>query len=30
METLGRQPVVHDYVETHIFASEKCFVSYPA
>src|SRR5215467_497093 len=22
METLGRQPVVHDYVETHIFMSE--------
>ena len=30
METLDRQPVVHDYVETHVFMSEKCFVSYPA
>jgi Catalytic LigB subunit of aromatic ring-opening dioxygenase len=31
MEGLGRtQPVVHDYAETHIFMSEKCFVSYPA
>jgi len=29
MEKLGRRPVVHDYVETHIFASEKCFVSFP-
>ena len=29
METLDRRPVVHDYVETHIFMSEKCFVSYP-
>ena len=24
------EPVIHDYVETHIFMSEKCFVSYPA
>jgi hypothetical protein len=30
MEALDRRPVVHDYVETHIFMSEKCFVSYPA
>jgi hypothetical protein len=30
METLDRRPVVHDYVETHLFMSEKCFVSYPA
>ena len=30
METLHRRPVVQDYVETHIFMSEKCFVSYPA
>jgi hypothetical protein len=31
MERLDRtRPVVHDYVETHIFMSEKCFVSYPA
>ena len=29
MEQLGRRPTVHDYVETHIFASEKCFVSFP-
>ena len=30
MEALDRKPVVHDYVETHLFMSEKCFVSYPA
>ena len=31
MEGLGRtEPVIHDYAETHIFMSEKCFVSYPA
>ena len=30
METLHRRPAVQDYVETHIFMSEKCFVSYPA
>jgi hypothetical protein len=30
MEKLDRKPVVHDYIETHIFASDKCFVSYPA
>src|SRR6516225_599938 len=29
METLHRRPTVHDYVETHIFMSEKCFVAYP-
>jgi hypothetical protein len=29
MEALDRKPVVHDYVETWIFASEKCFVTYP-
>jgi len=30
MEKLGhKKPIVHDYVETWIFASEKCFVSYP-
>jgi Catalytic LigB subunit of aromatic ring-opening dioxygenase len=29
METLDRKPVVHDYVETHVFMLEKCFVSYP-
>jgi len=28
METLEQPPVVHDYVETHLFLSEKCFVSY--
>jgi len=31
MEKLGRrEPIVYDYVETHIFASEKCFVAYSA
>ena len=30
MEHLDRRPVVQDYVETHIFMSEKCFVAYPA
>jgi hypothetical protein len=30
MEALHRRPAVQDYVETHIFMSEKCFVSYPA
>jgi hypothetical protein len=30
MEALGRQPEVHDYAETHIFMSDKCFVTYPA
>jgi len=29
MEKLGRKPVVYDYVETHIFASEKCFCAFP-
>jgi hypothetical protein len=29
METLHRRPKVQDYVETHIFMSNKCFVSYP-
>ena len=28
METLGKRPEVHDYVETHLFMSDKCFVSY--
>jgi hypothetical protein len=28
METLGKQPEVHDYVETHLFMSNKCFVAY--
>ncbi|MGH7098702.1 MAG: hypothetical protein ACREE4_13690 [Stellaceae bacterium] len=30
MEKLGRKPVVHDYIETWIFASDKCFASFPA
>ena len=29
MGTLHRRPAVKDYVETHIFMSVKCFVSYP-
>jgi hypothetical protein len=29
MEAIDRKPIVHDYVETWIFASEKCFVTYP-
>jgi hypothetical protein len=28
METLGKRPEVFDYVETHVFMSEKCFVAY--
>jgi len=30
MEALGRKAVIHDYVETYIFASDKCFASFPA
>jgi hypothetical protein len=30
MDVLGRRPVVHDYVETHLFLSNKCFVTYRA
>jgi hypothetical protein len=30
MEVLDRRPIVHDYAETHLFVSNKCFVSYPA
>jgi hypothetical protein len=30
MEALGQKPEVHDYAETHIFMSDKCFVTYPA
>jgi hypothetical protein len=30
METLHRRPMAHDYVETHIFISDKRFVSYPS
>jgi len=29
MEELGRKAVIHDYVETYIFQSEKCFASFP-
>jgi hypothetical protein len=28
MEALGRKPVVHDYAETHIFMSDKCFATW--
>jgi hypothetical protein len=28
-ETLHRRPAVHDYIKTHMFMSEKRFVSYP-
>jgi hypothetical protein len=30
MEELGRRPVIHDYVESHLFTSQKCFASFPA
>jgi hypothetical protein len=30
MEALDQKPDVHDYAETHIFMSDKCFVTYPA
>ena len=30
METLDQRPTVHDYAETHLFMSNKCFVSYEA
>lgn len=30
MEALDRRPTVHDYAETHLFMSNKCFVSYEA
>jgi hypothetical protein len=29
MEKLGRRPVVHDYMESYLFTSQKCFVSFP-
>ncbi len=29
MEELGRKPVVHDYFETLILVSDKCFASFP-
>jgi hypothetical protein len=30
MAELKRKPVIHDYVETYIFQSDKCFASFPA
>jgi hypothetical protein len=30
MEALDRKPVIQDYMETYILASDKCFVSFPA
>jgi hypothetical protein len=31
MEAIGRgKPVIQDYMETHILASDKCFLSFPA
>jgi hypothetical protein len=30
MEALDRKPVIRDYMETHILASDKCFLSFPA
>ena len=30
MAELGLTPQVHDYIETYIFQSDKCFVSFPA
>jgi hypothetical protein len=29
MAELKRKPVIHDYVETYIFQSDKCFCSFP-
>ena len=29
MEALDRRPVVQDYMETYILASDKCFLSFP-
>jgi hypothetical protein len=29
MEELGRKPVIHDYVESWLFTSQKCFASFP-
>jgi hypothetical protein len=29
MEATGQRPVVHDWVETHLFMSDKAFVTYP-
>ena len=30
MEALDRKPVIQDYMETYILASDKCFLSFPA
>jgi len=30
MDALGRKPVIHDYHQTYVFTSEKCFASFPA
>lgn len=30
MEALDQRPKIHDYAETHLFMSNKCFVSYEA
>ena len=30
MEALDRRPVIQDYMETYILASDKCFLSFPA
>lgn len=30
MAELGRKPVIHDWIETYIFQSDKCFASFPA
>ncbi len=30
MEELGRKPVIHDYVESWLFTSQKCFASFPS
>lgn len=30
MAELGRKPIIHDYIESQIFMSDKCFVSFPA
>jgi len=30
MEALDRKPIVHDWAETHLFMSDKAFVTYPA
>ena len=30
MEALGRTPVIHDYVETWVLTSNKCFAEFPA